>query len=125
MGFHVLSLCSVRSVYLFVTTLLFVMNLSSANPFGNETDRLALLKFKESISADPLGFLNSCNDSFHFCNWYGVTCSRRHQRVAALNLQGSDLRGTISPHIGNLSFLRRHPTFLGKSFINHTTFLGI
>ncbi|RXI08820.1 hypothetical protein DVH24_022964 [Malus domestica] len=155
----------IRSIYLFVTTLLFVMNLSSADPFGNETDRLALLKFKESISADPLGFLNSCNDSFHFCNWYGVTCSRRHQRVAALNLQGSDLRGTISPHIGNLSFLRsshlnlsdnilegeipvnltycselsiisltsnrltgnilRHPTFLGKSFINHTTFLGI
>ncbi|KAM2199014.1 hypothetical protein COP2_001505 [Malus domestica] len=57
MGFHVPSLCSVRSVYLFVTTLLFVMNLSSANPFGNKTDRLALLRFKESISADPLGFL--------------------------------------------------------------------
>ncbi|KAM1708469.1 hypothetical protein ACFX13_001513 [Malus domestica] len=92
------------------------MNLSSANPFGNETDQLALLKFNESISTDPLGFLNSWNVSFHFCNRYGVTCSRRHQRVAALNLQGSDLRGTISPHIGNLSFLRSSvPTAASQS----------
>lgn len=61
-------------------------------------DRLALLKFKESILTDTHGFLNSWNDSLYFCNWYGVTYSKQHQRVAALNLQGSDLDGTIQQY---------------------------
>lgn len=110
MDLHGPSFCAFWSIHLHVMTLLFFMNFLSpftaANPFGNETDRLALLKFKESILTDTHGFLNSWNDSLHFCNWYGVTCSKQHQRVAALNLEGSDLHGTISPHIGNLSFLR-------------------
>ncbi|KAF7814704.1 putative LRR receptor-like serine/threonine-protein kinase [Senna tora] len=46
------------------------------------------------------------NTSNHFCNWHGVTCGRKHQRVTELKLQGYGLRGTISPHVGNLSFLR-------------------
>ncbi|KAB1216914.1 hypothetical protein CJ030_MR4G016073 [Morella rubra] len=84
----------------------------------NETDRLALLKFKESISMDPYGTLSSWNDSIHFCNWYGITCSRRHQRVAALYLQNHNLHGTLSPYIGNLTFLRfinlRNNSFYGE-----------
>ncbi|XP_048231437.1 probable LRR receptor-like serine/threonine-protein kinase At3g47570 isoform X1 [Ricinus communis] len=73
---------------------------------GNLTDRLALLDFKAKITDDPLGFMPLWNDSTHFCQWYGVTCSRRHQRVAILNLRSLQLAGSISPHIGNLSFLR-------------------
>ncbi|KAB1216913.1 hypothetical protein CJ030_MR4G016074 [Morella rubra] len=84
----------------------------------NETDRLALLKFKESISMDPYGTLSSWNDSIHFCNWYGITCSRRRQRVAALYLQNHNLYGTVSPYIGNLTFLRfinlRNNSFYGE-----------
>ncbi|XXG58759.1 hypothetical protein AAC387_Pa04g0989 [Persea americana] len=39
--------------------------------------------------------------------WSGVTCSRRHpQRVIALKLRSQNLAGYLSPHIGNLSFLR-------------------
>ncbi|PON32511.1 Serine/threonine protein kinase [Parasponia andersonii] len=72
---------------------------------GNETDRLALLKFKESISNDPHGVLRSWSEPIHFCSWNGVTCGHRHQRVTALNLEGSNLRGTISPYIRNLTFL--------------------
>ncbi|KAL0009430.1 hypothetical protein SO802_010932 [Lithocarpus litseifolius] len=72
----------------------------------NETDRLALLKFKRSIVNDPHGILISWNDSIQFCNWHGITCGRRHQRVTTLELQGHDLRGTISAYIGNLTFLR-------------------
>ncbi|KAG8656249.1 probable LRR receptor-like serine/threonine-protein kinase At3g47570 [Manihot esculenta] len=78
-----------------------------ANASGNETDKLALLKFKEAISAsDPNQLLDSWNDSLPFCNWFGITCSRRHQRVKSLDLEGQNLFGTISPYIGNLSFLR-------------------
>ncbi|KAK3425605.1 hypothetical protein EUGRSUZ_F02245 [Eucalyptus grandis] len=71
----------------------------------NETDRLALLAFKAGISGDPFGVLNSWNNSIGFCQWHGVTCDRRHQRVTVLNLQSQRLSGSISPHIGNLSFL--------------------
>ncbi|KAL6128114.1 hypothetical protein ACLB2K_071470 [Fragaria x ananassa] len=96
--------------YLHVLTLLLFINLlqpiTVLTAFANETDDLALLKFKESIAADPHGFLNSWNDSLHFCKWGGITCGRRHQRVTGLNLSDADLNGTISPYIGNLSFLR-------------------
>ncbi|KAL4600629.1 hypothetical protein ACB092_11G212700 [Castanea dentata] len=72
---------------------------------NNETDRLALLEFKAKITHDPLQLLSSWNDSIHFCQWRGVTCGRRHQRVIKLGLQSSKLVGSISPHVGNLSFL--------------------
>ncbi|CAL5342771.1 unnamed protein product [Camellia sinensis] len=73
---------------------------------GNETDRLALLAFKAEITGDPFGALNSWNESIHFCQWAGITCGRRHQRVTELILDHRKLTGSISPHIGNLSFLR-------------------
>ncbi|KAJ7961769.1 putative Receptor-kinase [Quillaja saponaria] len=72
----------------------------------NETDYLALLKFKESIHTDPHGILTSWNHSNYFCNWVGITCGLRHQRVISIKLQGYGLAGSISPYIGNLSFLR-------------------
>ena len=72
----------------------------------NETDRLALFRFRELIADDPHNILSSWNDSINFCSWQGITCSRQHQRVTALDLQGYALRGSISPFIGNLSFLR-------------------
>ncbi|KAL9315272.1 hypothetical protein ACSQ67_016273 [Phaseolus vulgaris] len=81
-------------------------NIVTTYALGNETDQSALLKFKESISLDPFQVLNSWNSTSHFCKWYGVTCSPRHQRVIKLNLTGYHLHGVISPHIGNLSFLR-------------------
>uniref|UniRef100_A0A2N9I386 non-specific serine/threonine protein kinase n=1 Tax=Fagus sylvatica TaxID=28930 RepID=A0A2N9I386_FAGSY len=51
---------------------------------NNETDRLALLEFKAKITLDPFGVMSSWNDSIHFCQWRGVTCGRRHQRVTVL-----------------------------------------
>ncbi|KAK3434051.1 hypothetical protein EUGRSUZ_D01480, partial [Eucalyptus grandis] len=67
---------------------------------------LALLAFKAEITSDPFEQLNSWNDSTDFCQWYGVTCSHRHHRVTVLDLHSQGLLGPISPHIGNLSFLR-------------------
>ncbi|RZC86809.1 hypothetical protein C5167_030160 [Papaver somniferum] len=73
-------------------------------------DRLALIAFKNEITQDPLGILSSWNDknnSLHFCEWRGVICSRRHpSRVTVLDLDSQGLAGSISPHIGNLSFLK-------------------
>lgn len=73
---------------------------------ANETDHLALLTFKASVTYDPNGIFSSWNDSTHLCNWRGITCDRRHQRVTALELEGHQLHGTITPYIGNLTFLK-------------------
>ncbi|CAL5359508.1 unnamed protein product [Camellia sinensis] len=73
--------------------------------FTNETDRKALLAIKDLVTEDPSRFLSSWNDSNHFCNWHGVTCGRRHQRVTALNMSSLKLVGSLSPQIGNLTFL--------------------
>ncbi|CAL5322676.1 unnamed protein product [Camellia sinensis] len=73
---------------------------------GNETDQLALLAFKARVIEDPLQVLSFWNATTHFCHWHGVTCGRRHQRVTKLDLSSQKLAGTVSPHIGNLSFLR-------------------
>ncbi|KAJ9160305.1 hypothetical protein P3X46_025718 [Hevea brasiliensis] len=75
--------------------------------FRNETDRLALLAIKDEITVDPHGVFNSWNNSLHHCQWEGISCSIKHPgRVTILNLSSQGLVGSISPHIGNLSFLR-------------------
>ncbi|KAK9081954.1 hypothetical protein Syun_030936 [Stephania yunnanensis] len=90
----------------------------STTSAGNHTDQLALLAFKSQISHDPLQVLNSWNTSLHFCQWHGVTCGRRHQRVVKLVLKSRGLAGSLSPYIGNLSFLHvidlRNNSFRGE-----------
>nr|XP_015882758.2 probable LRR receptor-like serine/threonine-protein kinase At3g47570 isoform X1 [Ziziphus jujuba var. spinosa] len=81
-------------------------NMVAVNAGTNETDRLALLAIKAVIIQDPLQATRSWNKSLHFCQWQGVSCSLKHQRVTQLNLSSQKLVGDISPSIGNLSFLR-------------------
>ncbi|KAL9402718.1 hypothetical protein Peur_006567 [Populus x canadensis] len=85
--------------------LIIQFSIASCLLVGNETDRLSLLAFKTQIR-DPLGKLSSWNESLHFCEWSGVNCGRKHRRVVELDLHSSQLAGSLSPHIGNLSFLR-------------------
>ncbi|KAB1671372.1 hypothetical protein [Gossypium barbadense] len=73
---------------------------------GNATDKQALLDFKAKITGDQLKVMESWNSSIHFCQWHGVTCGRKNQRVTKLELQSLKLSGSLSPHIGNMSFLR-------------------
>ncbi|GKG10424.1 kinase-like domain-containing protein, partial [Tanacetum coccineum] len=79
----------------------------SASYGGNETDYLALLSFKSKITQDPYQVLTSWNHSFHFCEWSGISCGKRHKRVTVLQLYSKGLEGSLSPHVGNLSFLRK------------------
>ncbi|KAF8027303.1 hypothetical protein BT93_E0266 [Corymbia citriodora subsp. variegata] len=73
----------------------------------NHTDQLALVSFRNMIHEDPFGVLSSWNDSTHYCDWQGVLCSKRHPgRVTSLVMRSQGLGGFLSPHIGNLSFLR-------------------
>ncbi|KAG7959963.1 hypothetical protein I3843_10G096200 [Carya illinoinensis] len=71
------------------------------------TDQYALLALKAHISFDPQNHWtkNWSNTNTSVCNWVGVICGSRHNRVMALNLSFIGLVGTIPPHIGNLSFL--------------------
>ncbi|KAJ6775323.1 hypothetical protein OIU79_018488 [Salix purpurea] len=70
------------------------------------TDKEALLSFKSQVTIDPLSTLSSWNSSSSPCNWTRVSCSQVNQRVTGLDLSGLRLRGSVSPHIGNLSYLR-------------------
>ncbi|KAH9672556.1 putative receptor-like protein kinase [Citrus sinensis] len=69
-------------------------------------DKLALIDFKSHITQDPLQIMSSWNDSIHFCNWVGVTCSPFNERVTALKLESKQLVGSIPPSVGNLTCLK-------------------
>ncbi|WJX87985.1 non-specific serine/threonine protein kinase [Trifolium repens] len=70
------------------------------------TDESALLAFKSLITSDPNHILaNNWSTSYSVCNWVGVTCDEKHNRVHTLNLTNMRLRGTVSPNLGNMSFL--------------------
>ena len=93
------------SSYLIFYTILLLSYFRFSIAENNDTDRLTLLGIKAKVN-DPLGLLNTWNNSIHFCSWHGVTCDPMRQRVTVLDLQSSKLSGSISPYIGNLSFLR-------------------
>ncbi|KAK6943520.1 Leucine-rich repeat-containing N-terminal, plant-type [Dillenia turbinata] len=86
--------------------------------FGNESDYLALLDFKNKITNDPLGIMSSWNTSLNFCNWTGVICNLTNQRVIGLILNHKSLVGSLPPSIGNLTFLTelnlRNNSFQGE-----------
>lgn len=75
------------------------------------TDHLALMSFKSCIMSDPSAALASWgNLSIPICQWRGVECGfkgSRRGRVVALDLAELKLLGTITPAVGNLTYLRR------------------
>ncbi|KAI8546965.1 hypothetical protein RHMOL_Rhmol07G0160500 [Rhododendron molle] len=79
---------------------------TTALPMSNETDRQSLLAIKDLVQGDAFPVFRSWNHSIHFCKWEGVKCGRKHQRVTILELSSRGLVGSLSPHVGNLTFLR-------------------
>ncbi|CAL4890882.1 unnamed protein product [Urochloa decumbens] len=89
-------------------------------------DEHALLSFRAVITADPHKVLvswtagnGSTANMTGVCSWRGVGChSRRHPgRVTSLELWSSNLTGTISPFLSNL-------TFLTTLNLSHNSFSG-
>eukprot|EP01018_Ginkgo_biloba_P027538 Gb_29349 [translate_table: standard] len=74
--------------------------------FNNISDQHSLLAFKSAITHDPHHVFSTWNSNQTFCNWKGVICNLRGERVVALNLTGMDLEGSISSLLSNLSFLQ-------------------
>ncbi|XP_019191185.1 PREDICTED: probable LRR receptor-like serine/threonine-protein kinase At3g47570 [Ipomoea nil] len=104
---HFFSTKPILSLYFFTFLVLGSALISSASKLpGNETDIISLLEFKKMIKDDPFGVMASWNETIHFCGWPGVLFGRRHLRVMSLNLRSLKLVGSLTPHIGNLSFLK-------------------
>ncbi|KAJ9541199.1 hypothetical protein OSB04_027705 [Centaurea solstitialis] len=91
-----------KTTFLFLTLLIQMYGVISHSSI--DADHHALMEIKSKI-IDHRGVLESWNDSIPLCMWQGVTCGRRHQRVTSLNLRDNGLVGSLSPYIGNLSFL--------------------
>ncbi|GAY41428.1 putative receptor-like protein kinase [Citrus sinensis] len=96
---------SITCLATFIFSFSLLLHSQSFSAHTNETDRLALLAIKSQLH-DPLGVTNSWNNSINLCQWAGVTCGHRHQRVTELDLRHQNIGGSLSPYVGNLSFLR-------------------
>ncbi|KAL6839026.1 hypothetical protein ACP4OV_031080 [Aristida adscensionis] len=102
-----------RSRYLLQLLVLLLSTTATSRPAASAPstghdggDERALVAFKAKIS-NHSGVLASWNQSTSYCSWEGITCGKRHHgRVVALDLRSQGLRGTISPEIGNITFLR-------------------
>ncbi|KNA04209.1 hypothetical protein SOVF_201770 [Spinacia oleracea] len=106
-----MSLFTIYPILYVLNTIIIVFTTTNAihDPIltSNGIDHLALLAIKSKITHDPHGVLSSWNESAHFCLWEGVTCSHHHKRVTTLRLSATGLTGTLSPSVGNLSFLHQ------------------
>ncbi|KAI8558215.1 hypothetical protein RHMOL_Rhmol04G0072800 [Rhododendron molle] len=132
--FLLIPLLQIKALALHTTSSLSLVN--TINAASNETDFRALLAFKSTILPEYRQALSSWNESLHFCHWQGVKCGRRHERVTVVDLASRGLTGSLSPYIGNLSFLRELslfnntltgeiPTELGNLFRLHKLDLGV
>lgn len=78
----------------------------SLNPSLND-DVLGLIVFKADLQ-DPMRKLSSWNqDDDTPCNWFGVKCNPRSNRVAELTLDGLSLSGRIGRGLLQLQFLHK------------------
>ncbi|KAG6388767.1 hypothetical protein SASPL_150201 [Salvia splendens] len=99
-----------------------VPKLSFAFSLNFDTDKNALISFKNSITSDTNAILSiNWSQNTSVCNWIGVSCGLKHGRVTALNLPRYDLAGTVAPHLGNLSFLR-YLDISSNSFVGMLSF---
>ncbi|KAM3394127.1 hypothetical protein P3S68_003129 [Capsicum galapagoense] len=76
----------------FLSTLFLLMASSVMTQTNITTDQLALLSLKSRIISDLFHLLDeSWSPVRSVCQWVGVTCGSRHQRLKSLNLSNMDL----------------------------------
>lgn len=89
--------------FLFLLVAVFV---EALNPSLND-DVLGLIVFKSDVQ-DPDGKLTSWNEEDDSpCNWNGINCNPRSNRVSEVVLDGFGLSGRISRGLLRLQFLRK------------------
>ncbi|XP_038895999.1 probable leucine-rich repeat receptor-like protein kinase At1g68400 [Benincasa hispida] len=70
------------------------------------TDQSALLALKAHITNDPFGIItNNWSTTTSVCNWVGIECGKKHNRVTSFNFSYMGLTATFPPELGTLSFL--------------------
>ncbi|KAJ4828174.1 hypothetical protein Tsubulata_025051, partial [Turnera subulata] len=70
-------------------------------------DQEALLGLKAAITYDPHNLLaRNWTTNTSFCNWVGITCSNRRERVTELNINGM---GLVQFHMESLTYLHWWP----------------
>ncbi|CDP19861.1 unnamed protein product [Coffea canephora] len=84
-----------------------IFHVAESTALSIVSDKEALMSLKSQINMEMSNPLSTWDqDSSSPCNWTGVVCNRNGQRVIGLDLSGLRLSGSISPYLGNLSFLR-------------------
>lgn len=103
------------SMFFIIATFLHVLPLHTANGFitNASIDQAALLALKSHVHYSDI-LQQNWSTVTNVCAWVGVTCGSRHPRVIGLNLSNMNIKGTLPPELGQLSFLK----YLNISF-NH------
>ena len=73
--------------------------------YNADTDKRALLKFKQAVTSDPQGYLASWTAATPVCQFNGVTCSSQG-RVAGLALSNAGITGSLPKELGHLNRLQ-------------------
>ncbi|KAM3264095.1 hypothetical protein P3L10_001089 [Capsicum annuum] len=82
----------------FLVLLTYFLDTNAANI---STDEAAILAFKAHITSESNGILSkNWTKGTNICNWIGISCSKRHQRVTSLVLKSFGFRGSIAKEIG-------------------------
>ncbi|WCJ30145.1 Leucine-rich receptor-like protein kinase family protein [Euphorbia peplus] len=93
------------SMFTFLSLIIFLLKVCCQE---NEIEKASLLAFKSRIKLDPQDSLTTWNNSSRIpvCNWTGISCNNFTSSIVKLDLSGLSLRGTISPFLANLSYLK-------------------
>ncbi|XP_022852080.1 LRR receptor-like serine/threonine-protein kinase EFR [Olea europaea var. sylvestris] len=95
-----------KNVFFMLLAIVYLL-INIVTSLNSSIDEYALLAFKSQITSDPNKiWAKNWSQGTSFCNWIGISCGRRHQRVRGLNLANMGLGGTIAKEIGEISFLR-------------------
>lgn len=97
---------SLIQIFAIGSCLIIITSKAYANYPNINTDQSALVALKSHITNDPFGITtNNWSTTTSVCNWVGIECGRKHNRVTSLNFSFMGLTASFPPELGALSFL--------------------